>query len=562
VFVATGLFGVPAAFSEEPRIPPGTAGKAAVAFRDVISESGIDFRHHSPLSPLRHIHLYMGSGLAWFDYDRDGRPDLFFSQGLAFPPEPVEQRPSDQCFRNTLDGTFRNVTLAAGLADSEFSMGAAAADYDNDGFPDLYVTNFGENRLYRNNGDGTFAETGRALAVNDRRYGSSCAWGDIDGDGNVDLFVVNYLKIDPDEYPICNTTVGGKLHFVTCHPRVIEGDDDVLYRNRGDGTFEDFTGAAGLTKNPGRKGLGVAAADLDGDGDLDFYVANDTVPNQLWENQGGGTFVERGFVSGTAVNRQGRVTASMGLAVGDVDGDGRPDLIVTTFIKEGLSLFRNEGGLQFLDVADEMGLAAPSRLRLGFGTSLIDADNDGWPDLFVANGHIQDRARELGLNDEPFAQLPLLLRNEDGRRFGDISKEGGAYFRKPHVGRGCAAADFDGDGLLDLAVSHLDDRPALLKNVTRAAGQSIAVELIGRQSNRGGIGATVRVRRGARELVRVRQAGTSYLSCDDERLLFGLGEAEGGLEISVRWPNGTTETWRRQPDRGLVRLLEGTGEGG
>jgi hypothetical protein len=536
--------------------------KAEVRFSDVAESSSIDFRHHSPLSPLRHIHLYMGSGLAWFDYDRDGWPDLFFCQGLSFPPEPKGRRPSDQCYRNRHDGTFEKITAPAGLADDEYSMGAAAADYDNDGFADLYVTNFGENRLYRNNGDGTFAEKGRDLGVSDRGFGSSIAWGDIDGDGNLDLFVVHYLAIDPQNYPTCTVKEGGKVLSVTCQPRDMIPERDVLYRNRGDGSFENFSGPGGLLSAPARQGLGIIAADLDGDGDVDFYVANDTVPNQLWENTGEGRFVDRGAISGTAVNRFGVATASMGLAVGDIDGDGMFDLFVTNYFKETNTLFRNEGGLLFLDVTDEMGLGAPSRLRLGFGTSMVDPDNDGWLDLFVANGHVQDRARELGRSDEPFAQLASFYHNQEGRRFGDVSHSSGDYFRRPHVGRGCAAADFDRDGLIDLAVSHLDDRPALLRNVTRGAGHSLWLELIGTRSNRGGIGAMVSARADGRDLVRVRQAGTSYLSCDEERLLIGIGRARRAERITVRWPGGKAETWRDVPAGRLVRLIEGSGESG
>jgi hypothetical protein len=536
--------------------------KTVIGFSDVTAAAGIDFLQHSPLSPLRHIHLYMGSGVAWFDYDRDGWPDLFFAQGLAFPPEPHGERPSDQCFHNRQNGKFENITAAAGLSDDEYTMGAAAADYDNDGFPDLFVTNFGQNRLYRNNGDGTFAEMWRTLGGNDRRWSSGCAWGDIDGDGNLDLFVVRYLKIDPENYPTCKIKEGDKLLFVTCQPRNMESEPDALYRSRGDGTFEDFTEAGGLTQGPARQGLGVVAADLDEDGDIDFYVANDTAPNNLWENQGGGIFIDRGVVSGTAVNRLGAATASMGLTAADVDGNGLLDLAVTNYFKEANTLFRNEGALVFLDVAEEIGMAAPSRLRLGFGISSCDPDNDGWLDVFVANGHVQDRARELGRNDEPFAQLPSFFRNQNGRRFQDDSKNCGDYFRKSWVGRGCAVADYNRDGLADLAVQHLNDRPALLQNVTRTAGRSLSLELIGTRSNRDGVGATVVVRAGGRDLVRVRQAGTSYLSCDEERLLIGLGTAALADKITVRWPGGKRESWANVPADKLVRLVEGTGESG
>jgi hypothetical protein len=530
----------------------------SVVFVDETQSTGIDFRHQSPLSRLRHIHLYMGSGLAWLDYDRDGRPDLFFAQGLAFPPGPSSERPSDRFYRNRLPGTFVDVTIHAGLLDAEYSMGAAVADFDNDGFADLFVANFGENRLYHNSGDGTFTEIGRSAGVNDPRFGSSCAWGDIDGDGNLDLFVVNYLKIDPAHYRTCTTEYEGRTINVTCQPREMEPERDILYRNRGDGTFEDVTESSGLLDCQPGKGLGVVAADLDGDGDLDFYVANDTVPNHLWENVGQGRFVERARLSGAAVNRNGAATASMGLAAGDVDGDGLLDLFHTNYFRETNTLLRNEGQLQFLDVTDEFVLAGPSRLRLGFGVSLFDPDNDGWLDFFVANGHVHDRLDELGRKDEPFAQLPLFFRSDKGRRFQNESSRSGDYFRKAWVGRGCATADYDRDGRSDLAVQHLNDRPALLRN-TGPAGNWLSLELIGTRSNRSAVGATLRVAAGGRELVRARQAGTSYLSCDEERLLIGLGTARQADRVVIYWPGGQAEVWTNLAAGQFVQLVEGTG---
>jgi hypothetical protein len=337
----------------------------------------------------------------------------------------------------------------------------------------------------------------------------------------------------------------------------LEALPDTLYRNDGDGTFTDISVAAGIAAAPARCGLGVVAADLDEDGDVDFYVANDTTPNFLWENQGDGTFVDRGEISGTAVNRYGACEAGMGVLAGDFDGDGRQDLFVTNFFHETNTLYRNEGPLLFNDVTQELGLGAPSRLRLSFGPCLTDFDRDGWPDLLVVNGHVHDRLAEIG-RDEPFAQLPLLFHNERGVRFREVSDGAGPFFREPQVGRGAAVADFDRDGAADVAVLHLNGPLALLHNETFPAGGWLQIELLGRHSNRDGVGATVRVDLGARVVVQARQAGVGYCSCGEERLLFGLGGAPR-VQVAVRWPSGREERWDDVPANTFYRLGEGTG---
>ena len=552
-----------------PRSAPGAAlgialllvGRTISAegprFEDATAAAKIAFEHRSPLSEERHVHLTMGSGVAWIDFDRDGRPDVYFAQGSDWPPT---SRESSRLHRNRGDGTFADVTEAAGLVDPFYAMGLAAGDYDGDGFADLYVSGFGMNRCYRNNGDGTFADVAQALQVDHAGYGSSCTWGDIDGDGLLDLFVVNYLAIDPQKYPLCSRDVDGRRLYFACHPQRVSPQYDVLYRNEGDGTFADVTESAGLRRDPARQGLGIAAADLDGDGDLDFYVANDTVPNQLWENQGTGTFADAGFLSNTALNRHGVAEAGMGVAVGDVNGDGRFDLFVTNYYAETNTLYRNEGGLGFLDVTDEMGLAAPSRLRLGFGTSLADFENDGWLDLFVANGHVHDRLKLFG-RDEPYAQPAQLFRNERGRRFADVSSQAGEYFGREVVGRGSAAADYDGDGRIDLAVQHLNSPAALLRNTTEPAGSALRIELVGVESNRDGIGAVVEVQAAGRVLTRLRPGSTSYLSCDEARLTIGVGDAEVAERVTVTWPSGRREAWDELSTGRVHCLVEGTGSG-
>ena len=535
-----------------------SAQQSQLQLSDVTKSAGIAFRHYSPLSPQRHLHLFMGSGVAWIDFDRDGWPDLYLGQGREWPEkQPADARHTNRLCRNRGDGTFDDVTLPAGLRNLRYSMGTAVGDYDNDGFPDLYVSSFGRNVFYRNNGDGTFTERAAELGIDDDHFGSSCTWADIEGDGDLDLFVVNYLQLSKDHYPLCKHTVQGVSYPAGCHPHYQKPVYDVLYRNDGNGSFSDVTARAGLKSGPARQGLGIGAADLNGDGNIDFFVANDTVYNQLWINQGGGVFVDEALLNGVAVNRFGRREASMGVAVGDVDGDGRFDLFATSYFNETNTLYRNDGPT-FTDVTAEFGLRASSKQRLAFGTSLFDADNDGWLDLFVANGHVQTYLQKIGRN-EPFKQLPQFFHNRDGRRFADVSMTVGAYFHKAVVGRASAVADFDRDGRPDLAVQHLGGPAALLRNTTSNAGHVLQLELVGTHGNRDGIGAVVTVTLGKRRLVRLRHGSSGYLSCDDGRLLIGIGSARRADRIDVRWPGGRKETWLRIPANRPHRLIEGTG---
>lgn len=553
-----------------PQVASGVKTRTAPSsspfrFQEVSEEAGLHFRHHAPFTEQRHTHLTYGSGVCWLDYDRDGWPDLYCCQGATYHPG-VQQTdrasgdaPSNRLFRNQRDGTFVDVTERAGLVTTIFSMGAAAADYDNDGWPDLCVTGYGENLLYHNNGDGTFTRQPLPGGVSPGRLSSSCAWADIDGDGKLDLYIANYARLGPDNYPLLRQTEGGKKMYFVCHPCQLQAMHDTLYRNCGGGRFLDISVEAGITAGPARCGLGVVAADLDDDGDIDFYVANDSTANSLWENHGKGTFVDRGLEAGVAFNRYGAAEAGMAVEAADFDGDGRLDLFVTNFFHETNTFYRNEGQLLFSDITSEMGLGAPSKLRLGFGTCAADLDADGFLDLLVVNGHVHDRLQEIG-RDEPFAQLPLLFHNERGARFRDVTAGSGDYFAQTHVGRGVAAADYDRDGDVDVAVNHLNGPLALLCNDTAPAGHWLQVELIGTKSNRSGVGAVVTVDLGQRSLVRVRQAGSSYCSCNEERLTIGLGDAARVPRLSVRWPSGLRESWRDISANTFLQLKEGTGK--
>jgi len=533
------------------------AYETPLRFEDVSGEAGIDFQHRSPLTTERHLHLFMGSGAGWLDYDRDGWPDLYLGQGKAFEDEDSKSQPSNRFLANSGDGVFRDVTESARLTNTDYSMGVAVGDFDNDGFPDVYVSSYGQNRLYHNNGDASFSEIATDRHVDDHRFGSSSTWADIDGDGDLDLFVTNYLRLDKDNYPLCKHTELGKTYHSGCHPRYQKHEYDILYRNEGNGTFTDISKASGLQSGLARCGLGVIATDLDNDGNVDFYVANDTVHNQLWINDGSGVFVDDALLAGVAVNRIGQAEAGMGLAAGDVDGDGLPDLFVTNYFGESNTFYRNEG-FGFTDVTSEYGLAAPSKLRLAFGASLFDVDNDGWLDLFVANGHVHTEQPAMGRN-EPFAQLPQLFRNQNGRRFGDASASSGDYFGRRLVGRASCVADFDRDGRLDLAVQHLNGAATLLRNKTASVGRVVQIELVGTESARDGNNAVVIVKAGDRKITRASIGSSSYLSSNDRRLSIGVGENDVADSVEVRWPGGRKEVWHSVPTSEVHRLIEGAG---
>lgn len=533
---------------------------ASLRFEDVAETSGMRFTHHSPLTAERHLHLTMGSGVGWLDYDRDGFPDLYLGQGRAWKSR--RRRPDapphiDRLYRNVA-GRFEDVTRQVGVSNPDYAMGIAAGDVDNDGFPDLYVSNFGRDRLFLNNGDGTFQDASSASGTDNAGYAASCTWTDIDGDGNLDLYVTNYLQVDPARYTLCSEVYRGRKVKLACPPRRYPWPSDVLFRNSGNGRFADVTKRSEVAALKPAAGLGVVTGDFNGDGRLDLYVANDTTANFLLINKGHGKFRDDGLVSGTALNRVGDGEAGMGVAAGDVDGDGRIDLFVTNYYGETNTLYRNEGKGLFLDVTDEWGLAAPSRTRLGFGTLLADFNHDGRLDLFVANGHLNDRLPQIG-RDVPFEQQAQIFINDRGRRFIDVSAKSGAYFQRKLLGRGCAAADFDRDGRIDVAVQHLNGKAALLRNRSRVQGPPLILELVGTHSNRDGIGARVEVDLGSTMLVRQRDGSSSYLSCSEGRLIVGIETHPSAKQVRVRWPGGRTEAWNNVKAGGPVWLIEGRG---
>ncbi|MGC1272333.1 MAG: FG-GAP-like repeat-containing protein [Planctomycetaceae bacterium] len=508
-----------------------------VTFRDVAARAGIDFRFVNGRSGFKYLIETVGGGVAVIDYDSDGWPDLYFPQGGFLGKTEMPPPLTDELSRSRGDGSYERVSALAGVENAAYSFGAAVGDYDGDGFPDLVVANFGRNTFYRNNGDGTFADVTDEVGLHDEAASSSAAFADFDGDGLLDLYVANYVS---DPLRICRNRNG---EVATCDPQNFEGKQDRLYRNRGDGSFEDVTDASGIVV-PDGKGLGVVAADLDADGKCDVYVANDGTPNFLFRNVSSGPgelrFVESGLRSGTATNGEGRSEAGMGIACDDFDGDGRPDLYVTNFYGETNTLYLNRGEGLFVDATGASGHVGPTRNVLGFGTQSADIDLDGVPDLVVANGDIDDY-RALG---RPWQMRPLVFAGTGGGRFVEVGDQCGSYFNGKYVGRGMARLDWNRDGRPDLVIVHLDRPAALLTNEADSTNEaaarpgSLVLELRGVASNRDAVGAVVRVTAGGRTQTTAVCGGHGYCAANELRLFFGLGSATRIERVEVDWPSG------------------------
>jgi hypothetical protein len=519
------------------------AAPAPIRFRDVTDRSGITFVHCSGNSPEKEFPTCLGSGVALLDYDRDGWLDIYFATTRNLPFDAPDRSPGNRLYRNRHDGTFEDVTRRAGVGFRGFCHGVTVGDVDNDGWPDLFLANWGPNVLYRNNGDGTFRDVSAASGLAGPASGWSCgaAFLDYDNDGRLDLYVSHYGHWSLDApRPFC----GDKARNLRtiCTPTVIEPARHVLYRNRGDGTFEDVTVRAGVARRDGR-GMGVIAADLDCDGRIDLYVANDKCPNFLFRNRGDGTFEDVTETSGAAGNEAGEYQGSMGVDAQDLDGDGLPEMIVTNFRGDGAALYRNFGGGNFLEAGGPTGLLRDTKPYVGWGVALEDFDNDGRPDVFLVNGHVDDNL-ELFEQDIPQAEPAQVWwnRGTSGTRIALASVANpGPFFAVPHVARGAAFGDLDNDGDLDVVISRLDKLPAVLLNESPPRSW-IRLELVGRRSNRSAIGAAVEVHAGGRVFHSQVKGGGSYLSANDPRVLIGLGDAERVESVEVRWPSGARST--------------------
>ena len=540
--------------------PAAVSTPEAEGFRfvDRTAAAGIRFHHEDGGSGRRYVVEIVGGGVLVLDYDGDGLPDLFFVNGAPLPGDPGGATAGNRLFRNRGGGAFTDRTREAGLLDPpgvfHYGMGGVAGDLDHDGDADLFLTHFGEERLFRNRGDGTFEEASGAAGASDPRWTTSAALFDPDRDGDLDIYAANYLDYALATHRDCVSPVRELLAY--CHPQEYPGAADSFFENRGDGTF----GAVPVPGSEDGKGLGVVVTDLGQDGAPEVQVANDTTPNFLFRTESGSAgvrFLEDGLASGVAYNEEGLPEAGMGTDFGDVDRDGRMDLIVTNFDFETNTLYRNLGGGLFLDATAAFGIGGESLTELGFGCDLADFDNDGWLDLAVTNGHILDNIAEIQSN-LTFAQPGQIFRNEGGALRRSRPSEGD--FARPRVGRGLATLDYDRDGDIDLALANNRGPAELLENLGGAeAGRSAGFVLVGTEANRDGIGASLTVRGGGHAQREERRAGSGYLGQHDPVLWFGLGAAADTGEITLRWPSGREERLPPLPAGWVHVLKEGRG---
>jgi len=538
-------------------LAPGAVGQerpSVVTFTDVTAAAGIRFRHNTGAFGRKYLPETMGSGVAVLDVDRDGWQDVFFVNSTRFAGQPG--RPAHPAlYRNNGNGTFTDITRASGLQVEMYGMGATAADFDNDGLVDLYVTALGRNRLFRNAGGARFADVTDRAGVGDPAFSTSAAWFDYDRDGRLDLFVANYVEWSPATDLFCTLDGTSKSY---CTPESYMGRSSTLYRNRGDGTFDDVTRAAGV-HDPTGKALGVALIDYDNDGWLDLFVAHDTQPNRLYRNLGNGRFRDMGLMAGVAFNEAGVARAGMGVDAADVDGSGRQGLIVGNFSNEMMALYVHEGKGLFIDEAPAGVVGKSSLLRLTFGAFFFDHDLDGRVDIFAANGHVADDIARVQPNIA-YAQPPLLLRNLGGRRFEDLSARAGADFGRPMVARGAAYLDYDRDGDLDLLVTASGGPARLLRNDGGNRNGWIRVALVGTRSNRDGIGARVQAMiDGKPGPWAMLKTGSSYCSQSELPVTLGLGAVGRVSALRVTWPDGRIETTGPLEANRAVTITEGRG---
>jgi hypothetical protein len=547
-----------------------TDAKAAVVFEDVTAQTTLlNFKHVSGGKNKEYILEAPPSGVAIFDYDSDGKPDIYLLNGSTIAALQGKEKPQRAAlFRNLGDWKFEEVTAKAGVANERWGFGVAVGDYDNDGRPDIYVGNYGVSRLYHNNGDGTFTDVAEKLGVARKGWSTGATWGDYDGDGRLDLFVPGYVDFDLNNLPPSPGKSGAGQNFcqfrgtpVLCGPRGLKGEGDTLYHQKADGTFEDVSLKAGVNDPQKYYGFSSVFLRINEDDLPDLLVVNDSTPNQLYLNKGDGTFDEAGYPSGIALNENGREQAGMGLGVGDYDNDGLVDFYITNFSDDTNTLYRNDGDGNFIDVTFQSGHGEPTFPFLGWGTSFLDYDNDGWKDLFVVNGHVYPEVDKQQWGTS-YAQQPLLFRNLANGKFDRIAAAPNSGLAQSYLGRGLAVGDLDGDGRPDAVINNIDSPPAILKNVTRNSGHWIGFNLVGdaaQKSPRDAIGASVYVTTGALRQRADVYSGASYASQNDPRPYFGLAQATRIDKLEIKWPNGKSEVIKVEGCDRVFTIVQGKG---
>jgi hypothetical protein len=533
------------------------APSSAVTFQDVTQSAGIRFTHNNGAYGKKYLPETMGPGVAFIDYDNDGWPDIFLVNGTDWPGHATKHS-TPKLYHNNHDGTFTDVTHRAGLDVEMFGMGVAVGDFDNDGFDDLFVTAYGQSRLFHNNGNGTFSDvTQKAGLSGPQEFSTSAAFVDYDKDGKLDLVVGNYVQwsIEGDLY----CTLDGKSKSY-CTPESYKGTAVRLWHNRGNGTFEDVTQKAGLGE-PTSKTLGIALLDYDNDGWIDLLLSNDTQPNKLYRNNGNGTFTEKAVAAGVAFSEDGIARAGMGVDAADYDHSGNSSLLITNFSNQMISLYHNEGKGLFVDEAPRSDIGRASLLTLGFGCFFFDYDLDGWLDVLVANGHIDPDIQRVQANVK-YAMPPHLFRNDGNGKFEEVTKAMGASFNAPEVARGAAYADVFNDGRLDLLIGTNGGSARLFRNVAPAgafANRSVRIKLVGTKSNPDGIGTVVKLTSSGVTQTEMMRSGSSYLSASELVLTFGLGTHDKAEAVEIRWPSGQVDKLSNVMNGQTVTVTEGQG---
>jgi hypothetical protein len=547
-------------------IPGTTVGAAApsparpsgpIEFRDVTKQAGIHFQHNSGAFGKKYLPETMGSGVCVLDYDNDGWQDILFVNSMDWPGHKGATKSYPVLYHNNKDGTFTDVTREAGLAIESYGLGCAVADYDNDGFDDIYITTVGSNHLFHNLGNGKFVDVTVEAGVGDPGFSTSAVWFDYDNDGKLDLFVTHYIdwSIAKDQY--CTLDNKNKSY---CTPQTYKGESSTLFHNKGDGTFENVTKRAGL-HDPTSKSLGVTMLDYDNDGWMDLFVANDTEPNKLYHNNHNGTFTDTAVQVGVAFSESGRVRAGMGVDAGDYDGSGWQSLVIGNFTNESMSLYRNDGSGLFVDEEISSGIRQMSLQALTFGCFFFDYDLDGRLDIFAANGHVSDDISVVQPTLK-YAQPAILFHNGGYRKFEDASAKVGPAMQQPVVGRGAAYLDYDNDGDLDLVITANNGPARLLRNDNGNQNDMLRVKLVGARSNRDGIGAKVTLTTsGGARLFRMVKTGSSYASQSELPLTFGLGRPDAGKTVSIEiaWPSGQKDSISKIGASQFITVKEGSG---